>query len=130
MALRTRSGDNCWGSWERIVPSAALRKTSRLCVRNPRTGLVSHPDLGKIFVGQWTDFRVLHDHARTGIPSQNGIVVSRRSNFDGFLIVGHRLPEGVICGRACSGAAFANPRMPHALPDKAGVIGLFVVTLN
>src|SRR5215831_11966668 len=101
-----------------------------LGVRDLRPGFVSHPCLSKIFIGQRANFRALHDHTRTGIPSQDGIVVSRRSKIDSLLVVCHCFLQSVICGGTASRAALANSSMSHALPNQASVIGLFVLARN
>src|SRR5215469_9399223 len=101
-----------------------------LSVGDPGAGFVAHPRLCRILVGQWTDIRIPHNHPRTSIPSQNGVVVSWRSKSDGVLIVCHRLSKGMICRCARSNAALTNPSMPHTLPDDPRVVILFVVALD
>jgi len=84
-----------------------------LSVRNSGAGFVALPCLCRLILGDRSDVRILHDHARTGVPSQNSIVVSWYRKIHGFLIMIHCSPERVICGCAGSSAAVENARIPR-----------------
>ena len=62
-----------------------------------------------------SDVRILHDHARTGVPSQNGSVVSGYRKIHGLLIVIHCLPQRVIC-RCAGSSAVANAGISETAP--------------
>src|ERR1700689_1505768 len=94
------------------------------------TGFVVLPHLCRLILGHGSDFRILQDHARTGVPSQNGIVVSGYRKIYGFLIMIHCFPQRVICGRAGSSTAVANARVSQTLPEDALIVGPLVVALN
>src|SRR5438309_10612612 len=101
-----------------------------LSVCDSGAGFVALPRLCRLILRDRSYVRILHDHARTGVPSQNGIVVSGYRKSHGFLIVIHCFPQRVICGCAGSSAALANARIPQTLPDDALVVGPLVVALN
>src|SRR5579864_7728706 len=109
---------------------AVMEPHLRLSVCDSGAGFVELPLLRRLLLGSRSDLRSLHDHARTGVPSQNGIVVSGCCKTHGSLIVIHGFPQRVICGCAGSSTAMANARIPQTLPDDALVVGPLVVTLN
>src|SRR4051794_25941478 len=99
-----------------------------ICDSGPR--FVVRPHLCRFILWDLSNARILHDHARTGIPSQNGIVVSGCRKIHGLLILIHCVPQRMICGGAGSRAAMVNACMSHALPDDALVVGPLVVALD
>src|SRR6185369_1587424 len=101
-----------------------------LSICDSGASLVVRPQLCRLTLRDLSDVRILHNHTRTGIPSQNGIVISGYRKLHGLLIVIHRVPQCVISGCASSRAAVVNARMSHTLPDDALVVGPLVVTLN
>src|SRR5579864_8304969 len=101
-----------------------------LSVCDSGAGFVALPRLCRLTLGDGPDSRILHDHAHTGIPSQNGIVVSGYRKIHSFLIMIHCSPQRMICGCAGSSAAVANARIPQTLPDDALIVGPLVVPLN
>src|SRR4029077_20146058 len=101
-----------------------------LSVCDSGPGFVALPGLCGLILGDRSDVRILHDHARTGVPSQNSIVVPGYRKIHGLLIVIHCLPQRVICRCAGSNAAVANARISETLPDDALVVGPLVVALD
>src|ERR1700757_1413628 len=101
-----------------------------LSICDSGAGFVVLPRLRGFILWGRSDVRILHDHARTGVPSQNGVVVSGRCKTHGSLIVIHGFPQRMICGCAGSSTAMANARIPQTLPDDALVVGPLVVALN
>src|SRR5712671_3235627 len=101
-----------------------------LSVCDSRAGFVVLPHLCGLTLTNRSDVQILHDHARTGVPSQNSIVVPGYRKIHGLLIVIHRLPQRVICGCAGSNTAVANARISKTLPDDALVVVLLVVSLD
>src|SRR5580704_12145315 len=101
-----------------------------LSVCDSGAGLVVLPRLCELTLRNRSDVRILHDHARTGVPSQNSIVVSGYRKIHSLLIVIHCLPQRVICRCAGSSAAVANARISETLPDDALVVGPLVVALD
>src|SRR6476646_3751857 len=93
-AKRTQMEDAHW------LPE---RRTLMLSVGDSGAGFVVLPRLCRFSLGGWSDVRILHDYARTGVPSQNGIVVSGYCKIHGLLIVIHCFPQRVICG--CAGSS-------------------------
>ena len=105
------------------------RVLSTLSVCDSGTGFIAQPCLW-IVLGQWLNVRVLHDHARTSVPSQNRVVVSRRGKIHGPLVVTHCIPQSVICGSTSPRIAMTNAGISQTLPDDAGVVGLLVVSFE
>src|SRR5437764_1158113 len=101
-----------------------------LSVCDSGPSFVMLPCLCGLILRGWSDVWILHDHARTGVPSQNGIVVSGCRKIHGLLIVIHCFAQRVICGCARSSATMSNARISQTLPDDALVVGPFVVALN
>src|ERR1700756_591419 len=101
-----------------------------LSVCDSGAGFVALPRLCRLILGGRSDGRILHDHACAGVPSQNGIFVSRYGKIHGFLIMIHCFPQRVICRCAGFSAAVANARIPQTLPDDALIVGTLVVALN
>src|SRR5437588_12235812 len=99
-----------------------------LSVCDSGAGFVVLPRLWGLTLRNRSDVRLLHDPARTGVPSQNGIVVTGYREIHGLLIVMHCLPQRVIRGCACS-SAVAHPRISATLRDDAAVVRAFVVAL-
>ena len=115
-----------------LCPGSAPQErtvVSTLSVCDSRTGFIAQPCLW-IVLGQRLNVRVLHDHARTSVPSQDGVVVSRRGKIHGPLVVTHGVPQGVICGRTGSRIAVPNAGISQTLRNDAGVVGLLVVSFN
>src|SRR5437879_12637947 len=90
-----------------------------LSVCDSGAGFVVLPRLCGLTLRFRLDVRILHDHARTGIPAQNSIVVPRYRKIHGLLIVIHCPPQRVICGCTGSSAAVANARISETLPDRS-----------
>src|SRR5580700_12025467 len=101
-----------------------------LSVCDSGAGFVVLPRLCGLTLSNRSDVRILHDHARTGVPSQNRIVVPGYGKIHGLLIVIHGLAQRVICGCACASAAVANARIAGTLPDDSLVVGPLVVALD
>src|SRR5438046_6235245 len=101
-----------------------------LSVCDSGAGFVALPRLCGLTLRFRLDLRILLDHARTGIPAQNSIVVPRYRKIHGLLIVIHCLPQRVICGCTGSSAAVANALISESLPDDALVVGSLVVALD
>src|SRR6478609_438980 len=87
-----------------------------LSVWDAGAGFVAYPRLCRLSVGQGPNVWILHDHARAGVPSQNSVVVSRRSKIHSSFIVIHCFPQRVICGRTSSRSALTNAGTPQTLP--------------
>src|ERR1700757_933529 len=94
-----------------------------LSVCDSGAGVVALPRLCGLTLRFRSDVRILHNHARTCVPSQNSIVVPGYRKIHGLLIVIHCPPQRVICGRASSSTAVANVRISETLPDDALVVG-------
>ena len=62
----------------------------------------------ELIIGKWTNRRVPHDKSRAGIPSENGIIIVRRAQDFGALVVLHCLPECVIGERGTARPASAK----------------------
>src|SRR3569833_1872505 len=101
-----------------------------LSVCDSGAGFVELPRLCRLILRVWPDIRILHDHARTGVTSQNGIVVSGSRKINGSLIVTHCFAQRVKCRCARSSTAVANAGIPQTLPNDASVIGPLVLALN
>src|SRR5579862_1576493 len=101
-----------------------------LSVRNSGTGFVLLPRPRGLTVWNLSDVRILHDHTRAGVPSQNGVVVSGYRKVHSSLIMIHCFSKRVIRGCAGSGPAVTYARISQTLPDDAVVVGPLIVALN
>src|SRR6516225_8196805 len=101
-----------------------------LSVCDSGAGFVVLPRLRGLTLRSRSDARILHDHARTGVPSQNRIVVPGYRKIYGLLIMVHCLPQRMICGCAGPSATMANARISKTLPDDALVVDPLVVSLD
>src|SRR3569833_2900223 len=101
-----------------------------LSVCDSGAGFVELPRLCRLNLRVWPDIRILHDHARTGDPSQNGNVDSGTRKIHGSLIETHCFAQRVKCRCARSSTAVAYAGSPQTLPYDASVIGPLVLALN
>src|ERR1700745_3759529 len=101
-----------------------------LSVCDSGASFVELPRLCGLTLRNRSDVRILHDHAHTGVPSQNSIVVPGYRKIHGLLIMIHCLPQRVICGCAGPSATVANARISKTLPDDALVVGPLVVAFD
>ena len=92
-------------------------------------GFIAQPCLW-IVLGQRLNVWVLHQHARTRVPSQYGVVVSMLRKFHGRLVVTHGMPQSVISRRTSPRVAMANARVSQSLQDDASIVSLLIVPLN
>src|SRR5207249_8440789 len=72
------------------------------------------------------DGGVVHQDAGAGVPAQDRVVVSGRTEGLGFLVEGHRLPETVIGHVTRPGAALLELGLGPALPDDPRIVGALV----
>src|SRR5579864_6409925 len=93
-------------------------------------GFVVFPGLSGLILGNRSDVRILHDHARTGVPSQNSIVIPGYRGIHGLLIVIHCLSQCVICGGAGSSVTVSDARVPQTLPNDALVVSPLEIAFN
>src|SRR5438067_531971 len=80
--------------------------------------------------GDKTNLRIPREHSRTGVPAQNGVVVSMRPEGFGSLVVIHRLAQGMIGIGIAGGPVLTEVRMGLAFPDETGVVGTLVLTFD
>src|ERR1700729_1901004 len=100
-----------------------------LSVSDSGASLVPRPCIRRLVIGRGPNVRILHNHARASIPTQNRAVVSRLGKLDRPFVMAHRFAQRMIRSRS-SGSAASNAGVPQALPDNAGVIRSFVIALN
>jgi hypothetical protein len=79
----------------------------------------------------WLEFRVAVEHARAGVPPQDGFVVLRGAQALGVFIVPHRFVEPLPRGLAVARPATHEVRLGFSLADDAAVIraAVFVAQL-
>src|SRR5690242_7664252 len=107
-----------------IVSSMTWRNT---CVKH---SLLLTGDRLKFRVGEGTYLRIPRKHSRTGVPAQNGVVISMRPEGFGSLVVVHRFAQGLIGVGVGERPVLAEVRMGLTLPDETRVIGVLVLTFN
>src|SRR6516164_7478310 len=66
------------------------------------------------------NLRILHEHAGTGVPAQNSIVVSVGPESCGSLVVCHGFTQGVVAVGVSGKPVLAKVCMSLALPYETG----------
>src|SRR6266567_7572019 len=84
----------------------------------------------KFRVGERTNLRIPREHSRTGVPAQNGVVVSMRPEGFGSLVVGHRFAQGMIGIGVAGRPVLAEVCVGLTFPDETGIVGTLVLTFD
>src|SRR5262245_24904033 len=80
------------------------------------------------FFGPAAQLRVAVQRAGAGIPTQDGIVVARRSETYGSVEVSHRLTETLVSFEAAARALMVHLGSPQAFGNDAGIVVSFVLS--